>query len=67
MDTHNYKGIQYDLETGKITGCCTPAIDTDKQPMPEGRGQYLVDPSMEYDGLKVDINAALPTLVPDVD
>lgn len=57
------KGIQYDLATGMITGCCQPSIDTDKQPMPEGRGQLLVDEAVQYDGLKVDL--ATMTLVPD--
>lgn len=50
------KGIQYDLTTGVITGCCTPAIDTDKQPMPDGRGQLVVATDVHYDGMKVDLN-----------
>lgn len=58
------KGIQYDLTTGSITGCCTPAINTTVQPMPEGRGQFLVDPSVQYDGMMVDITQNPPVLVP---
>lgn len=57
------KGIQYDLATGVITGCCTPSIDTDKQPMPDGRGQLVVDEGVQYDGQKVDLQTL--TLVPD--
>lgn len=60
------KGIQYDLATGVITGCCTPAIDTIKQPMPEGRGQLVVDDGIDYVGMKVDIAQTPPIMVADL-
>lgn len=58
------KGIQYDLVSGDITGCCTPSIDLSVQPMPDGRGQLEVDPSLDYTGMKVDIMQNPPVLVP---
>lgn len=58
------QGIQYDLETGNITGCCIPAINTEMQPMPEGRGQIVMDNFIDYTNMKVDITQNPPVLVP---
>lgn len=58
------KGIQFDTVTGDVTGCCTPAINTDKQPMPDGRGQLVVDDTVDYTGMKVDITQTPPVLIP---
>ena len=58
------KGIQYDLTSGIITGSCSPAINTDQQPMPEGRGQLVVAPEIDYTGMKVDITQNSPLLIP---
>lgn len=57
------KGIQYDLATGVITGSCSPAIETDKQPMPGGRGQLIVDDATDFVNMKVDITQDPPALV----
>lgn len=56
-------GIQFDTATGIISGTISPAINTDVQPMPEGRGQLIVADGTDYTGMKVD--PATFTLVVD--
>lgn len=60
------KGIQYDLATGLITGCCSPPVDLTTHPdWPPTRGQIIVDGSVDISGMKVDITQDPPLVVPD--